>query len=111
MFHTTKYMRRAPQARASDGHGKQTDSYYFFANLYLRSQQGQSHHQRWVGQTWRVQEEIGIARNMPVAYDKRTRVVSKQQLLARQKRRREVCGHRKRSSPQVVDAVRNVMQQ
>src|SRR6266571_2502070 len=73
------------------------------------SQQGQTHHQRWIGQLRRVQDEIGIASNMPMADDQRTRVVAKQHLLARQQRRVEVCGDGKRGSPQVVDAVRNVM--
>ena len=77
----------------------------------FHSKQGQSHHQRWVGQTRRVQHEIGIARHMPMAYDKRTRVVAQQQLLAGQQRRVEVCGDGKRGSPQMVDAIRNVIQQ
>src|SRR6266849_4693110 len=79
--------------------------------LLFLSQQGQSHHQRWVGQTWRVQDEIRIARHLPMAHHKRTRVVAKQQLLSRQQRRVEVCRHGKRGSPQVVDAVRYVMKQ
>jgi len=75
------------------------------------SQQGQSYHQRWVGQLWRVQDEIGVASNLPMAYNKRTRVVARQQLLARQQSRVEVCGDGKRGSPQMVDAVRNVIKQ
>src|SRR6266487_4992726 len=48
----------------------------------LLSKQGQSHHQRWVGQTRWVQHEIGIAKNMTVAYDKRACAFANQQLLA-----------------------------
>src|SRR6266567_8533214 len=33
------------------------------------SQQGQSHHQGWIGQTRRVQDEIGIARHASLADD------------------------------------------
>src|SRR6266849_818615 len=79
-------------------------------SLFL-SQQGPSYHQRWVGQTRRVQDEIGIARHLPMADDQRTRVVAKQQLLAGQQSRVEVSGDGKRGSPQMVDAIRNVMQQ
>jgi len=77
----------------------------------LHSKQGQSHHQRWVGQLRRVQDEIGIASNLAMAYDKRARVVTKQQLLARQQRRVEVCGDGKSGSPEMVDAVSNAMKQ
>src|SRR5271167_2852086 len=47
---------------------------------------------------------------MAMADDKRARVVAKQHLLAGQQRRLEVCGDGKRGSPQMVDAVRNVIQ-
>jgi hypothetical protein len=53
-----------------------------------------------------VQDEIGIASNLPMADDKRTRVVAKQHLLARQQRRLEVCDHGKSGSLQMVDTVR-----
>src|SRR5713226_1117267 len=58
-----------------------------------------------------MQDEIGIARHMTIAYDNRARVVAHQQLLAGQQRRVEVCGDGKRGSPQMVDAIRNVIQQ
>src|SRR5712691_6834812 len=48
---------------------------------------------------------------MPMSYDKRARVVANQHLLAGQQRRVEVCGDGKRGSPQMVDAIRNVMKQ
>src|SRR6266568_9436266 len=75
------------------------------------SQQGQSHHQRRVGQTRRVQDEIGIASNMTMAYDQRARIVAKQLLLARQQRRVQVCGDGKRGCPQMVNAISHAMKQ
>src|SRR5258707_15389042 len=77
----------------------------------LHSQQGQSHHERWVGQTRRVQDEIGIARHLTMADDQRARVVANQHLLARQQSRVEVCGHGKRGSPQMVDAISHALKQ
>src|SRR2546425_10626066 len=46
-----------------------------------------------------------------MADDQRTRVVAKQHLLAGQQSRVEIGGDGKRGSPQMVDAIRNVMQQ
>jgi hypothetical protein len=59
----------------------------------------------------RVQDEIGIARHLPMADDQRTHVVAKQHPLAGQQSRVEVCGDGNRGSPQMVDAVRNVIKQ
>jgi hypothetical protein len=64
-----------------------------------------------VGQLRWVQDEIGSASYLPMADAQRTRFVAKQQLLAGQQSRVEVCGDGKRGSPQMVDAVRNVIQQ
>src|SRR6266567_6077656 len=80
-------------------------------SIPLPSQQGQSHHQRWVGQPRRVQDEIGIAINMTMADDQRARVVAKQLLLARQQRRVQVCSYGKRGSPQMVNAIWHAMKQ
>src|SRR5437016_4653854 len=46
-----------------------------------------------------------------MADDKRTRVVAHQHLLARQQGRVEVCGHGKRGSSQIVNAISNAFQQ
>jgi hypothetical protein len=48
---------------------EKTSSLLSFLNVcsLLHSQQGPSHHQRWVGQLRRVQDEIGIARHMSMA--------------------------------------------
>src|SRR5947209_1751061 len=92
---------------------EKTSSILLFLNgcSLLHSQQRQSHHQRWVEEMRRLQDKIGVASNLPMAYDKRTRVVANQHLLARQQRRVEVCGEGKRGSPQMVDTISNAMKQ
>src|SRR5258706_8013063 len=92
---------------------KKNSSNLLFLNgcSLLHSQQGQSHHERWVGQTRRVQDEIGIARHLTMADDQRARVVANQHLLARQQSRVEVCCHGKRGSPQMVDAISHALKQ
>jgi hypothetical protein len=59
---------------------------------------------------WRVQDEIGITRNMTIAYDKWTCAVAQQQILTRQQIRLEVCGHRESSSQQMIDPIRNAIE-
>jgi hypothetical protein len=58
-----------------------------------------------------VQDEIGIARNMTMVDDKRTRVVAYQHLLAGKQRRVEVCGDGKSGGPEMVDAISHAMKQ
>src|SRR5579863_2247010 len=89
--------------------GNFRNAWYGYALFH--SQQGQSHHERWVSQMRRVQDKVGIARNMPMAYDKRTCIVANQHLLARQQRRLEVRGGGKSGCPQVVDTISNAMKQ